>query len=251
MSNLIPVEYQGQRILTTSQLAESYGTDNKHISDNYVNNSSRYTIGKHLFKLEGEALSRFKEGYPKISDSLKFTSILLLWTEKGAWLHAKSLNTDKAWEAYEILVDDYYSVKKSLPKSNVPNEAQMLRAQAMHKNAVAAQAKLMKEIASEFQSKLSGEAVQLLLGGITELLMGRPLLPMPTIDKTYTATEIGAALGVTSTKIGKLANANNLKTDEYGITVLDKSPYSSKQVPAFRYNECGFEKLRELVGESE
>ncbi|KIV55400.1 antirepressor, partial [Aneurinibacillus migulanus] len=25
----------------------------------------------------------------------------------------KSLNTDKAWEAYEMLVDDYYQVKKS------------------------------------------------------------------------------------------------------------------------------------------
>ena len=144
-----------------------------------------------------------------------------------------------------------YSTKKEPKKSNVPNEAQMLRAQAMHKNAVAAQAKLMKEIASEFQSKLSGEAVQLLLGGITELLMGRPLLPMPTIDKTYTATEIGAELGVTSIKIGKLANANNLKTDEYGITVLDKSPYSAKQIPSFRYNEKGRERLIELVGESE
>jgi DNA-binding XRE family transcriptional regulator len=91
MNNLIPIEYQGQRILTTAQLAESYGTDNKHISENYSNNASRYTEGKHFFKLEGEELARFKEGYPKIPDSLKFTSILYLWPEKGAWLHAKSL----------------------------------------------------------------------------------------------------------------------------------------------------------------
>ena len=143
------------------------------------------------------------------------------------------------------------SRKPSKHKSNVPNEAQMLRAKALHIKAVEGQARLMKEIASEFQSKLSGEAVQLLLGGITELLMGRPLLPMPTIDKTYTATEIGAALGVTSIKIGKLANANNLKTDEYGITVLDKSPYSAKQIPSFRYNEKGRERLIELLGEAE
>jgi phage antirepressor YoqD-like protein len=27
-------------------------------------------------------------------------------------MHAKSLNTDKAWDAYEMLVDDYYSLKE-------------------------------------------------------------------------------------------------------------------------------------------
>ncbi|WP_207642469.1 hypothetical protein [Desulfosporosinus sp. I2] len=31
-------------------------------------------------------------------------------TITGAWLHAKSLNTDRAWKAYETLVDDYYRV---------------------------------------------------------------------------------------------------------------------------------------------
>ena len=35
----------------------------------------------------------------------KRTSHLYLWTEKGALLHAKSLNTDKAWEVYDYLVD--------------------------------------------------------------------------------------------------------------------------------------------------
>jgi len=41
---------------------------------------------------------------------------LYLWTEKGAWLHAKSLNTDQAWDAYEALVDDYYRIKSQVPK---------------------------------------------------------------------------------------------------------------------------------------
>lgn len=116
MNNLIPVEYQGQRILMTSQLAESYGTDEKRISENFNRNLSRYTEGKHFFLLEGDELRRFKEAYPQIAENLKFAPILYLWPEKGAWLHAKSLNTDKAWEAYEILVDDYYAIKQSQPK---------------------------------------------------------------------------------------------------------------------------------------
>lgn len=35
------------------------------------------------------------------------------WTKKGTWMRAKSLNTDKIWEAYDMLVDDYYQVKGS------------------------------------------------------------------------------------------------------------------------------------------
>ena len=38
-----------------------------------------------------------------------------------------------------------------------------------------------------------------------------------------------------------------MKTPEYGIAVLDKSRYSDKQVPNFRYNEKGRQKLIELV----
>ena len=36
---------------------------------------------------------------------------LYLWTEKGALLHAKSLNTDKAWEVYDFLVENYFQKK--------------------------------------------------------------------------------------------------------------------------------------------
>ncbi len=32
--------------------------------------------------------------------------------KKGALLHAKSLNTDKAWEVYDYLVDFYFRAKK-------------------------------------------------------------------------------------------------------------------------------------------
>ena len=37
-------------------------------------------------------------------------------------------------------------------------------------------------------------------------------------------------------KIGRIANLNGLKTEEYGEFYRDKSPYSSKEVDAFRYN---------------
>ncbi|MBU8733467.1 ORF6N domain-containing protein [Cytobacillus oceanisediminis] len=113
MNQLQPISQEGQRVLTTIQLAESFGTDAKIINRNFQRNASRYEQGKHYFALSGEDLREFK-GSRQFDDSLKFTSILYLWTEKGAWLHAKSLNTDQAWDAYEMLVDEYYTIKENV-----------------------------------------------------------------------------------------------------------------------------------------
>lgn len=114
MSNLQVIEYKEQRVLTTQQLAEAYGTDSKTISNNFTRNKERYTEEKHFYCLEGENLQAFK-GIHQFDDNLKFAPILYIWTEKGAWLHAKSLGTDEAWGAYEMLVDDYFA-KRDLAK---------------------------------------------------------------------------------------------------------------------------------------
>ena len=87
-----------------------------------------------------------------------------------------------------------------------------------------------------------------------EVLAGMPLLPMEEVtEKTYSATDIGKMFGVSKNKIGSLANANNLKTAEYGKLFYDKSPHSQKQVETFRYYECAVEKFKELLkgGEQE
>lgn len=87
-----------------------------------------------------------------------------------------------------------------------------------------------------------------------EVLAGMPLLPMEEVtERTYSATDIGKMFGVSKNKIGSLANANNLKTAEYGKLFYDKAPHSHKQVETFRYYECAVEKFRELLkgGEQE
>lgn len=113
MKEIQPIERAGMRVLTTSQLAEAYGTDSRYINNNFQRNSSRYVYGKHYFEVRGEELRELKEGSHQIEGNLKYAPMVYLWTEKGAWLHAKSLNTDKAWEAYEMLVDDYYKIKEA------------------------------------------------------------------------------------------------------------------------------------------
>ena len=107
MNELKITEYRCQRVLTTQQIAEAYGTDNKTISYNFNHNKDRYILGKHFILLEGDSLRAFRE----IHDLPTNLNKLYLWTEKGAFLHAKSLNADKAWEVYDYLVDEYFSKK--------------------------------------------------------------------------------------------------------------------------------------------
>lgn len=106
-NELTITEYKDIRVLTTKQLAEEYGTDSDILNKNFNNNKNRYIEGKHYILLQGDELREAKakgEFYGLLSNANKF----YLWTEKGAFLHAKSLNTDRAWEVYDRLVDSYF-----------------------------------------------------------------------------------------------------------------------------------------------
>lgn len=111
MNELLITEYKNIRVLTTQQIAEAYGTDSKTISYNFNHNKERYIDGKHFICLSGDELRAFRE----IHDLPNNLNKLYLWTEKGAFLHAKSLNTDTAWEVYDRLVDNYFEKPKSVP----------------------------------------------------------------------------------------------------------------------------------------
>ena len=110
MERLQVIEKNGERVLLTSQLAESYGTTAKVITDNFSNNKGRYIEGKHFYCLEGDELREFKSK-TEIFGVAKNINKLYLWTEKGALFHAKSLGTDKAWEVYDYLVESYFNKK--------------------------------------------------------------------------------------------------------------------------------------------
>lgn len=113
MKQLQIIVHSNRRVLTTAQLAESYGADEKRISENYSRNKERYTEGKHFVLLQGDELRVFKHEYANCGVAQNANKYYL-WTEKGALLHAKSLNTNEAWNAYEMLVDEYYTIKENV-----------------------------------------------------------------------------------------------------------------------------------------
>lgn len=109
------IERAGERVLTTAQLAEAYGADTVTVKQNFNNNKRRYIEGKHFYLVTGDALRTLKREVEKIDLVIpKNVNRYYLWTERGALLHAKSLNTDKAWAVYDFLVE-YYFRKSALP----------------------------------------------------------------------------------------------------------------------------------------
>lgn len=92
---------------------------------------------------------------------------------------------------------------------------------------------------------LSEQSKQAIYADTINPIAGKNVIPLPRLDnKTFSASEVGELLGVSSNKIGRIANELNLKTEEYGIFVLDKSRSSDKQVESFRYNEKAIDVLK-------
>jgi DNA-directed RNA polymerase specialized sigma24 family protein len=110
-TNIQVIEMQGVRVLTTAQLAESYGTESQIITNNFNRNKGRYEEGKHYIRLTGAEKREFCN-LNQIDVGTKAANFYL-WTERGALLHAKSLNTDTAWEVYDQLVETYFRAKKA------------------------------------------------------------------------------------------------------------------------------------------
>ncbi len=133
-----------------------------------------------------------------------------------------------------------YKIKDS--KYDIQNK----NAEARLKNAKVKEANFILDTIDKYN--LSSISKELLVINALEVVIGENKLPRPKLEeKYYTATEIGKELGISSKAVGSIAIKNNIKTSEYGIEVLDKSRYSSKQIPVFRYNEKGKNKIRELL----
>ncbi|HGJ4362564.1 TPA: ORF6N domain-containing protein [Salmonella enterica subsp. enterica serovar Thompson] len=107
------IEYRGQRVVTTEQLAAGYGTDAENIRRNFNRNKSRFIEGKHYFQITGPELENLRVTFSPAQISNK-TRSLTLWTERGAANHAKMLETDQAWSYHEDLVEFYFTQREAI-----------------------------------------------------------------------------------------------------------------------------------------
>ena len=155
-------------------------------------------------------------------------------------------------EAYQLKAKDVLAAA-FLPKKARGGEAkpitdyQQMMAETRRRNAQIQEARIYTELAKRYKGTTYE---QVLNAHATRSLSGEYLLPLPEAgERLMSAGEVGAKLGISGNLVGKLANKHGLKTDQYGKWMHDKSPYSSKEVPSFRYKECVVDKLREILAE--
>lgn len=179
-----------------------------------------------------------------------------VFTEDGIYEVTMLAKTEKAKEFRAFIRKLLKSLRKGETKIIKPSNEQIelinikkKNADARLRNAKVREAKFLLEAVDKYKNVLAEQSVELLTINALEIINGKDTLQKPALPdkKYYTATEIGNELGVSANKIGKVANENNLKTDEYGKVILSKSLYSSRQCPTFIYNEKGKVKIKEII----
>lgn len=119
MKELVNVEHKGIRVLTTEQLAEAYGCQPNNIKQNFNASKHHFEEGKHFFRLEGQDLKAFKNEVRNSNLVGKNASCLYLWTRRGASRHCKMLGTERAWDMFDVLEENYFNPR---PKELTPAE---------------------------------------------------------------------------------------------------------------------------------
>lgn len=125
------VYYRNQKVITTESLAIGYGAEIKNIQNNFIRNESRFIEGKHYFIVQGAELKELKDS-PSLRGLVdKRAPKLTLWTERGASRHAKILETDQAWDFFELLEDTYFGTRKNnnLPGNYIEALENLLKAE--------------------------------------------------------------------------------------------------------------------------
>ena len=108
--DLAVVEYSGERVLTTEQLAQVCESSTAQIEQIFTNSEDEFTEGKHYFKTEGETLAKLRSANSGLQIS-PMTRTLYFWTKSGILRYCRMLDTEKAWAAFEELDKSYFNVK--------------------------------------------------------------------------------------------------------------------------------------------
>lgn len=196
-----------------------------------------------------DRLDQFSVGTKLVgTDGKKYETII--YNEKGIYEIIRYSKQPKADDFYDWVYDLLSSLRRgeyqiAKPQSEHDElQIKKMRAEAMLNNSRTKQAKLILDM--QKNKTLSPVAVELLQINALETLTDNQTDYRPETEKTYSATEIAEELGISANKVGRISNRHGLKTDDYGIEVLDKSRNNHKQVPNFRYNENGKQKIKEL-----
>lgn len=205
---------------------------------------------KKIHKRNKERLDQFSRGV-KLSHPSGGSQETVVYNERGIYEVIRFSKQAKANDFFDFVYNLLEGLRKGdyaiVSTKQQELEIKKMNAEARLINAKVRQAKLI--LLSKDGKLLSPQSVELVNINAIETLIDKPIDYRPEIGKTYSASDLAIEFGISSQKIGRLANAHNLKSDEFGIQILDKAKHSHKQVPSFRYNEKGRLRLKEIIQE--
>lgn len=199
---------------------------------NYLNEGNFHLVD---FFIESTYLDAKREVRPNYQITKKGCEFIAhkLTGQKGTLFTATYIN--KFHEMENIIVGQQKQIDSLTKQQEI---------EARLNNSRARQASVLLRIANDTDIK---EYKQVLHSYASKIVVGEQILPLPAAErKSYSAKEIGDILGISANMVGRLANANGLKTDEYGKLFYDKSAHSNKQVETFRYYDTVIPVLEKL-----
>lgn len=237
MINLVQITKQ-EVVVSSRQVAESFEKEHRSVLRNIED-----------IKAQNCALTpMFHETTYTAGTGKKYKMYLM--NRDGFTLLAMSFTGSKALDWKVKYINAFNEMEKQLKtnKAKPLTESQEKRYAVMERNAKIREAALWAKLAADSE----GTYREVCKAYAANTLAEREVLALPEVEsKTYTATDVGKLLGVSANRIGKIANAHNLKIDEYGHWYHDKAKNCSKEVEVFRYNEHGIDKIRELLADSQ
>lgn len=237
----------GKKAMLVKDIAKIHGSTVKRINELINRNAKRFRDGIDLIDLKQVVPNDLFSEYGFTKAQWGNANSIYILSERGYAKLLKILDDDKAWDIYDQLVDNYFNMRVAI-KNNEPLLVQQRRLQIMEDNAAARKASIMYKIAMATESNSSRQS---LLAQAAKELTGEMTIPVMK-HKEYSATEIGNQLGITSNKVGRIANQLGIKAqqpgqNEYGRWANSKSQYSDKEVPQWLYFEKGLQAIREAV----
>lgn len=259
MNNLKVVEHNGELVTDSRLVAKMVGKEHKHLMRDikgYIGIMEKIAESKIGFS-ENSTESNFGPSdffIPSTyKDSTGRTLPCYLCTKMGCDMIANKLTGEKGVLFTAAYVTEFEKMKEQLTNASTKKavaegeKSKQQRAEAMLNNSKARTANIYMKIAEQVGIP---EYKQIMYSKATEVLSGSALLPLPVSERqTYSATEIGERLGISANLVGKTANANNLKTEQYGKWIWDKSRHSNKQVESFRYYDNVIPVLKDILNQ--
>ncbi|MGE9856604.1 ORF6N domain-containing protein [Limosilactobacillus reuteri] len=234
-----------KKAMLVKDIAKIHDKELRQINQAINMNRKRFKDGIDIVDLLNQS-----DGFRKFAQENRLigsnrTQHVYLLSERGYAKLLKILDDNKAWDIYDQLVDNYFNMRVAI-KNNEPSLVQQRRLQIMEDNAATRKASIMYKIAMATESNSSRQS---LLAQAAKELTGEMTIPVMK-HKEYSATEIGKLLGITSNKVGRIANEIGIKAEQpgqnkYGRWANSKSQYSDKEVSQWLYFENGFQAIKE------